>query len=168
MTSLRSVGWAMRLVRAPALLVVCAVGALQAGAQTGVQLTFSGTGSFDAATAADFAAGTLDATSPLPFSVVTTSEPVGSFTTTVYIRSSSSTLGNGKPVSQMEWRLGDDPIWHALTTIDAVVETHVAAGAPQGHSWSNAIHFRVALQWAGDRPATYSGNLVVTVAATKP
>jgi hypothetical protein len=156
----------MRLVRAPTLLF--AVSALQAAAQTGVQLTFTGTGSFGAATAGDFAAGTLDATSPLPFTVVTTSEPAGSFTTTVYIRSSSSTLGTGKRISDMEWRLGDDPAWHALTTIDAVVETHVAAGAPQGHSWSNAIHFRIALHWTGDRPATYSGNLVLTVAATKP
>lgn len=158
----------MRLARAPTLLLACAVSALQAGAQTGVQLTFSGAGSFGAATAADFAAGTLDATSPLPFTVVTTSEPVGSFTATVYIRSSSSTLGTGKPISDMEWRLGDDPIWHALTTLDTVVETHVVAGAPQGHSWSNAIHFRIALHWTVDRPATYSGNLVVTVAATKP
>jgi hypothetical protein len=156
----------MRFVKAPTLLF--AVSALEAGAQTGVQLTFTGTGSFGVATAADFAAGTLDATSPLPFTVVTTSEPAGSFTTTVYIRSSSSTLGTGKRISDMEWRLGDDPAWHALTTIDAVVETHVAAGAPQGHSWSNAIHFRIALHWTGDRPATYAGNLVVTVAATKP
>jgi hypothetical protein len=158
----------MRLVLAPAVVLACAVTVLRAGAQTGVQLTFSGTASFGAATAADFGAGRLDATSPLPFTVITTSEPVGSLTTTVYIRSSSPTLGSGKPISDMEWRIGDDPVWHALTTMDAVVETHVAAGAPHGHSWSNAIHFRIALRWTGDRPANYFGNLVVTVAATTP
>jgi hypothetical protein len=158
----------MRRVLAATLLFACAAIALPAGAQTAVQLTFSGTASFGAATAADFAAGTLEATSPLPFSVITTSEPVGSLTTTVYVRSTSSTLGSGKPVSDMEWRLDDEPNWHTLTTLDAVVETHVAAGAPQGHTWSNAIHFRMALHWTGDRPGTYFGNLVVTVAATKP
>jgi hypothetical protein len=145
-----------------------ALGASTAGAQTGVQLAFSGSASFGAPTAADYAAGTLEAASPLPFQVVTTAEPSGSFTTTVYIRSSSSTLGGGKPVADLEWRRGDDPTWHALTTSDGVIENRVADGTTQGHSWDNTIYFRVALHWTSDPPAIYTGNLVITVSTTQP
>jgi hypothetical protein len=153
---------------ATTLLFAFALGGPNAGAQTGVQLTFGGSVSFDAPTAADYTSGTLEAATPLPFEVVTTSEPSGSFTTTVSIRSSSSTLGGGKPVANLEWRRGDDPTWHALTTSDAVVESRIAEGAPEGHTWDNTIHFRIALQWTSDPPATYTGNLVVTVSTTQP
>ena len=139
-----------------------------ADAQTGVQLGFSGSVSFGAPTAADYSTATLEAETPLPYQVTTTGEPAGSFTTTVYIRSSSATLGGGKPLSDLEWRRGDDPTWHALTTSDAVVESRITVGTAPGHSWDNTIHFRMALHWTSDSPATYTGNLVVTVSATQP
>jgi hypothetical protein len=151
-----------------ALLFAFALSTSNAGAQTGVELAFSGSVSFGAPTAADYAAGTLQAASPLPFGVVTSSEPSGSFTTTVYIRSSSATLGGGKAVGDMEWRRGDDPTWHALTTSDAIVESRIAEGVPAGHAWDNTIHFRIALQWATDPPTTYAANLVLTLSTTQP
>jgi hypothetical protein len=170
MTYARSASRAMRpIYAATTLMLAFSLGAPTADAQTAVQLAFSGGSvSFDAPTAADYTAGTLEAASPLSFQVVTTSEPSGSFTTTVYIRSSSSTLGGGKPVADLEWRRGDDATWHALTTSDAVVESRIADLAPEGHSWDNTIYFRIALDWTSDPPATYTGNLVVTVSTTQP
>lgn len=165
----RSALCAIRLARAaPALLFALAMASSIAGAQAGVQLSFSGSVSFDAPTAADYTAGAMESATPLPFQMVTTSEPSGSFTTTVYIRSSSATLGGGKAVGDMEWRRGDDPTWHALTTSNAIVESRIAEGAPEGHTWDNTIHFRIALHWTTDLPATYTGNLVVTVSTTQP
>lgn len=159
----------MRSIRAGAtLLLAVALSASTSAAQTEVQLTFSGSVSFGAPTAADYSAGSLEAATPLPFEVVTTSELSGTITTTVSIRSSSATLGSGKPVATMEWRRGDDATWRALTTTDAIVESRIAQAAPAGHTWDNTIHFRVALDWTSDTPATYTGNLVITVSTTQP
>jgi hypothetical protein len=155
--------------RASAILMLClALASSIAGAQVGVQLSFSGSASFATPTASDYTTGSLEASAPLPFEVVTTSEPSGSFTTTVYIRSSSATLGGGKALGDLEWRRGDDPTWHALTTTNAIVEDRIAEGAPEGHTWDNTIHFRIVLHWTTDPPATYTGNLVVTVSTTQP
>jgi len=151
-----------------ALLFALAASPSASVAQTYVQLAFGGSVSFGAPTLADLSAGSLEATTPLPFEVVTSSELSGSFTTTVAIRSSSATLGGGKPVTSMEWRREDDPTWHALTTTDAIVESRIAQGSPEGHTWGNTIYFRVALSWTGDPPGTYTGNLVMTVSATQP
>jgi len=150
------------------LLLALALSASASAAQTEVQLAFGGSVSFGAPTAADYSAGSLEAVTPLPFEVVTTSDLSGTITTTVSIRSSSSTLGSGKPVATMEWRRGDDPTWRALTTTDAIVESRIAQAAPEGYTWDNTIHFRVTLGWTSDPPATYTGNLVITVSTTQP
>jgi hypothetical protein len=150
------------------LALACAT-RTSAGAQTTVQLLLSGQqGSFAVPTVADYAAGTLEAASPIDFQVITTSEPAGPLTTTVYIRSFSSMLGGSKPVADLEWRRGDDQTWHALTTTDAIVERRIVQGSAQGHSWDNTIHFRVALKWTGDPPASYVGNLILTVSTIQP
>jgi hypothetical protein len=161
---------AMKILRATALILFATVlGFRGVGAQTSVQLALSGVPvSFDAPTAADLTVGTLEAPTPLSFQVATTAEPAGSFTTTVSIRASSATLGGGKPAADLEWRRGDDPTWHALTTSDAIVESRVADGIPEGHTWDNTIYFRIALHWTSDPPATYTGNLVFTVSTTQP
>lgn len=157
------------VARIVTLILAAATVTQAAQAQAGVQLDFTGGPvSFGSPTPADFDAGTLEAVDPLPIQITTTSEPSGSFTTTVKIRSSSPTLGGGKPLSDMEWRRGDDPTWHALTSSDATVESRTNDGAPEGHTWSNTIYFRVALHWTGDPPAAYAGNLVITVSATQP
>jgi hypothetical protein len=156
------------MVGAAWLLAVSTAGASIADAQTVVQLTFGGSTSFGAPTAADYTAGTLETATPLSFQVQTTSEPSGSFTTHLAIRSASSSLGGGKPVSHMEWRRGDDSQWRALTTNDVTVESRTVAGDPLGHTWDNTIYFRVALQWSGDRPGTYAGNLIFTLTASQP
>jgi len=158
----------MRFSAATMLLLACVTSG-RAGAQTGVQLVLSGQqGSFAVPTVADYAAGILEATQPIDFQVITTSEPAGPLTTTVYIRSFSSTLGGGKPVADMEWRRGGDQTWHVLTTTDAIVERRIVQGSPQGHTWDNTIHLRVALSWASDPPGTHVGNLILTVSTIQP
>ena len=153
--------------RITALLFALVLYSPPASAQINVQLTFSGTGSFAAPTAADYSAGTLESATPLPFQVLTTLEPSGSLVTSVYIRSSAATLGGGKPVADLEWRRGDDATWRALTTSDVLVESRTLQGAPEGHSWDNTIHFRIALRWRQDPPATYTGSFVLTLAASR-
>lgn len=158
------------LPTAAMLLLAFALPAASAAAQTQVQLTLTGGPvSFPAPCSSDFTAGGLEAPDPLTFEVQTSSEPpAGTHTTTVYIRNSSATLGGGKAVADLEWRRGDDPTWHALTTTDAVIESRTSSFESLGHTWSNTIYFRIALRWISDAPATYTGNLVVTVTTTQP
>jgi hypothetical protein len=170
-----TVGWrASRAIRrlpmAAMMLFAIALLPTSGFAQTQVQLALTGGPvSFGAPTASDLTAGGLEAPAPLTYEVQTSQEPpLGTHTTTVYIRNSSSTLGGGKPVADLEWRRGDEATWHALTTTDALVESRTQGFAELGHSWSNTIHFRIALGWTSDPPATYTGNLVVTVSTTQP
>jgi len=154
-------------------VILCSFVALAAAgdadAQTTVNLVLSGGPVvFDAPTAADMTAGVLESSTPLSFEVKTTSEPGGLFTTTVLIRSSSATLGNGKPTADLEWRRGNETTWHPLTTTDAIVERRSAMGSQKGHTWDNMIFFRVTLHWTSDPPATYTGNLVLTLTTTTP
>jgi hypothetical protein len=161
---------ASRLVRAVSVsIAMLALCGHDLQAQTSVALTVGGGSvSFPAPTAADLTAGRLDATDALEFGVTTSSEPVGSFTTRVYIRNSSATLGGGKPVADLEWRRDDDDTWHHLSTTDALVESRATSGLLAGHTWGNSIQFRIALHWTSDPPATYTGNLVITVSTTQP
>lgn len=161
---------ARQLVRAATISIVALALCTQtAHAQTAVTLSFSGGPVvFPAPTDADLTAGSLEAIDVLQFDVSTSSEPVGSFTTRVSIRSSSATLGGGKSLADLEWRRDDDETWHQLTTTDVVVDSRTSAGVIAGHTWNNSIRFRIALHWTGDPPATYTGNLVITVATTQP
>jgi hypothetical protein len=159
------------LLPAAMSLLLTTLTPLAVSAQTQqVQLTISGgPASFPAPTAADLTAGSLLGSNALTFEAQTSEEPaVGTMTTKVFIRSSSATLGGGKPVADLEWRRGDDATWHPLTTSDAVIESRTTSFSESGHTWSNAVHFRVALHWVGDPPATYTGNLVFTITATQP
>jgi hypothetical protein len=134
-----------------------------------VELTISGgPASFPAPTAADLTAGSLLGSNALTYQAQTSEEPaVGTMTTRVFVRSSSATLGGAKPVADLEWRRGDEVTWHALTTTNAVIESRATSFSVTGHTWSNTVHFRMALHWVGDPPATYTGDLVFTVTATQ-
>lgn len=136
-------------------------------AQATVTFTFSG-GSFASPTSADYKSGHVEATSPMSFQIVTTSEAQGPHQTTLDIRSSSSTLGSGKSVADLEWRRGDLSTWNALTTVDHIVQTFVGTHSPTGHTYSNTIYFRILLHWTGTVPATYAGHIVLTVTHNKP
>ncbi len=159
------------LVRALIFLLL-AIAMTPSPGKTQTQVTLTLTGgpvSFATPTASDFTVGGLEAATPLTYQAQTIEEPpIGTHTTTVYIRSSSATLGGGKPVGDLEWRRGDDLTWRSLTTTNAAVESRTTSYDVLGHTFSNTVHFRVALRWTTDAPATYTGNLVFTEAVTQP
>lgn len=158
-----------RIARAAGIVLGLAFLPQQVNAQPNVQLTFGKAAvSFSSPTPENFTSSSLEASAPLPYEVSTSSEPAGSFTATVYIRSTSATLGQGKPLADLEWRRGDDQSWHALTMNDAIIEYRTTTGAAEGHTWNNTIYFRVALHWTSDSPADYLANLLVTVSTTAP
>jgi hypothetical protein len=105
----------------------------------------------------------------MTYQAQTSLEPaLGTHTTTVYIRSSSATLGGGKAVGALEWRRADDVTWHALTTSNVAVEAKTTSFSLSGHTFSNSIYFRIALHWTSDPPATYTGHLVLTLSTAQP
>src|SRR5215210_825742 len=94
----------LRLAMSSALL---AMGAASAGAQNPKStLTLNSTVVFPAPTANDYAAGFVNSTAGVTFTVDAT---VGTqtHTTTVLIRSLSADLGGGKPIGHLQWRRSD-------------------------------------------------------------
>jgi len=89
-------------------------------------------------------------------------------TTTVSIRSSSATLGGGKPIGDLEWRRADLVAWNAMTTTDAAVESRPVRKNTLNDPWSNQVFLRVLLSWASDPPATYTAPIVFTLTVTTP
>ncbi|PYP20856.1 MAG: hypothetical protein DMD53_09855 [Gemmatimonadetes bacterium] len=89
-------------------------------------------------------------------------------TTTVSIRSSSATLGGGKPIGDLEWRRADLVAWNAMTTTDAAVESRPVRKNTLNDPWSNQVFLRILLNWASDPPATYTAPIVFTLTVTTP
>jgi hypothetical protein len=92
----------------------------------------------------------------------------GSRTTTVSIRSSSTNLGNGKLIGDLQWRRSDLVNWNAISLTDVQVEQRVAVSKGANDPWTNTIFFRMTLNWVTDAPALYSGTYVVTLSQTVP
>jgi hypothetical protein len=139
-----------------------------AGAQ--VRLTLSGAPLvFPAPTVTDYDAGFVAAPTGVGFTVdVLSGNRRTQRTTIVSIRSSSVSLGGGKPVSDLQWRRADLATWNAMTTTDATVESRQVARNTLNDPWSNTVFFRVLLSWTGDPPGTYSAGLVFTLTVTTP
>jgi hypothetical protein len=72
------------------------------------------------------------------------------------IRAMDVGMGQGKPVTDMLWRLAGTGPWTPLTA----TETAVVQGTGDQNV---ALEFRVLLDWAGDGPGTYSANFDFTV-----
>src|SRR2546428_652114 len=89
-------------------------------------------------------------------------------TTTVSIRSSSATLGGGKPIGDLEWRRADLVAWNAMTTTDAAVESRPVRKNTLNDPWSNQVFLRILLNWASNPPATYTAPIVFTLTVTTP
>ena len=82
-----------------------------------------GTITFPAPTAADYVAGFVDSPTGVTFNV--NAQTGASRTTTVTIRSTSVTLGNGKVIGDLQWRRSDLATWNDVTLIDAQVEQRI-------------------------------------------
>jgi hypothetical protein len=65
-----------------------------------------------------------------------------------------------------KWRRGDGETWFPLTTTDAIVESRITNGTPQGHSWDNTIYLRLALRWTVIHQGRMSVIWFITVSTT--
>jgi len=125
-----------------------------------------GTITFPAPTAADYIAGFIDSSTGALFTI--NSQNGVQRTTTVSIRSTSASLGNGKVLGDLQWRRSDLATWNSITLTDAQVEQRIVVNKGLNDPWSNTIFFRMTLSWTADDPATYSANYVVTLSQTVP
>jgi hypothetical protein len=125
-----------------------------------------GTITFPAPTAADYIAGFIDSSTGATFTV--NSQNGIPRTTTISIRATSASLGNGKLIGDLKWRRSDLATWNDVTLTDAQVEQRIVINKGLNDPWSNTIFFRMALSWTSDDPATYSANYVITLSQTVP
>lgn len=131
------------------------------------QLTVTGgTITFPAPTAADYIAGFIDSSTGATFTI--NSQNGVQRTTMISIRATSPSLGNGKPIGDLQWRRSDLATWNDVTLTDAQVEQRIVINKILNDPWSNTIFFRMALSWTSDAPATYSANYVITLSQTVP
>lgn len=126
-----------------------------------------GTITFPAPTAADYVNGFVNSTTGVLFTVNATAGNQ-THTTTVMIRSTSATLGNGKLLSDLQWRRSDLATWNTITLADATVEARTVRRNTTNDPWSNTIFFRMLLSWTDDPPATSTANYRITLSQTVP
>jgi hypothetical protein len=87
--------------------------------------------------------------------VAITSRPANSLWE-LRIRAVGTGMGQGKPVSDLLWRVAGTGAWTPLTA----TQTAVVQGTGNRNV---ALEFRVLLDWASDGPGTYSTGLDYTV-----
>jgi hypothetical protein len=130
-------------------------------------LTVSGgTVTFPAPTAADYIAGFIDSSTGATLTINSLNGL--SRTTTISIRSTSASLGGGKPIGDLQWRRSDLATWNSITLTDAQVEQRIVINKALNDPWSSTIFFRMLLNWTSDGPATYSANYQITLSQTVP
>ena len=127
----------------------------------------NGTISFPAPTAADYVNGYVYSTSGVTYTLDATNG-AQSHTTTISIRATSADLGNGKALSDLEWRRSDLAAWNTITSTNAQVEQKVMTRGTLNDPWNNTIFFRMKLSWASDAPGTYSSGYQITLSQTVP
>lgn len=136
------------------------------GAQTTALTVTNGTVTFPAPTAADYVNGFVSAATGVTFTLNATKG--ASRTTTIAVRATSASLGNGKLIGDLQWRRSDLATWNDITLTDAQVEQRVVVRNALNDPWSNTIFFRMKLNWTSDAPGTYSANYQVTLSQTVP
>src|SRR5437868_4398886 len=157
---LRGVG-----TRVAVAITLALVASPLAAQKTNLTVT-GGTIAFPSPTAADYIAGFINSTGGVAFTV--NSQNGVQRTTTISIRSTSTDLGNGKVIGDLQWRRSDLATWNPITLTDAQVEQRVVINKALNDPWSNTIFFRLVLNWTSDGPATYSANYQLTLSQTVP
>jgi hypothetical protein len=149
-----------------AIALALTIFASSLAAQKTILTVTGGTLTFTAPTAADFDAGYIDSPTGATFTV--NAQTGGSRTTTVTISSTSTTLGGGKVIGELQWRRSDLAVWNSMAVTDAQVEQRVQVRNGLNDPWNNTIFFRMLLNWTTDPPATYTANYVITLSQTVP
>ncbi|HEX9381807.1 MAG TPA: hypothetical protein VF908_00250 [Gemmatimonadaceae bacterium] len=149
-----------------AISLALALFASPLAAQKTILTVAAGTINFAAPTAADYIAGFINSATGATFTL--SAQTGASRTTTISIRSTSASLGNGKVIGDLQWRRSDLATWNDITLTDAQVEQRIIVRGVLNDPWSNTIFFRMKLAWATDTPATYAGNYQITLSQTVP
>ena len=160
--------WTLCGVSTSALIALVLTAAPLTAQNPKTTLTLGGaTVTFPAPTATDYINGYVYSTSGVTYTINATNGSV-SHTTTVSLRATSVDLGNGKALSDLEWRRSDLATWNTISTTDTQVEQKVVVLNLLNDPWSNTIFFRMKLSWTTDPPATYTANYQLTLAQTVP
>jgi hypothetical protein len=131
-------------------------------------LTLSGqTITFPAPTATDYINGFVNSATGVTFTIDATSG-TQSHTTIVRIRSTSANLGNGKLLTDLQWRRSDLATWNTITTGDVLVEQRVQVRNGTNDPWTNTIFFRMLLSWTDDPNGANAANYRITLSQTVP
>lgn len=153
-------------ITSAAISLALALFASPLAAQKTILTVAGGTITFAAPTAADYTAGFISSATGVTFNL--NAQTGTSRTTTISIRSTSASLGNGKVIGDLQWRRSDLATWNSITLTDAQVEQRVQVRNGLNDPWSNTIFFRMVLTWTTDAPATYSATYQVTLSQTVP
>ena len=153
-------------ITSAAISLALALFASPLAAQRTILTVAGGTVTFAAPTAADYTAGFINSATGVTFTL--NAQTGASRTTTISIRSTSASLGNGKVIGDLQWRRSDLATWNSITLTDAQVEQRVQVRNGLNDPWSNTIFFRMVLTWTTDAPATYSATYQVTLSQTVP
>ena len=149
-----------------AISLALALCALPLAAQRTSLTLAGGTVTFAPPTANDYDAGFINSPTGVTFTVDALTGTIR--TTTISIRSTSASLGSGKPIGELQWRRSDLATWTAMTLTDAQVEQRVVVRSVSNDPWSNTIFFRMLLNWTTDGPALYQANYQITLSQTVP
>ena len=158
----------LRGVSASAVIALALIAAPLSAQNPKTDLTLSGgTVTFPAPTATDYINGYVYSTSGVTYTLNATNG-TASHTTTILLRATSTNLGNGKLLTDLEWRRSDLASWNAISTTNTQVEQKVMVLNLLNDPWSNTIFFRMKLSWTSDAPATYAANYQITLSQTVP
>ena len=163
---------ALRSLLLPAALLLVAG---RASAQNSIKssITVSSlTLSFPTPTPTNYDNGSVAASSPITLTFDSKKnaggQPVALRTSTFSIRSSSANLGNGKPLSDLQWMGGTQATFKSLTQLDATVESRQFLYNGQNDPWSATVNFQMLLGWTTTPPGAYSATIVFTLTITTP
>src|ERR1041385_2686071 len=115
----------LRGVSTSAIIALVLIAAPLAAQNPKTDLTLSGgTVTFPAPTATDYINGYVYSTSGVTYTLNATNG-TRSHTTTILLGATSTNLGNGKLLTDLEWRRSDLASWNAISTTNTQVEQKV-------------------------------------------
>lgn len=123
---------------------------------------------FPSPTTTDYSAGSVAASTSVIATVTVVNLGLGTATTTVSIKGPSSTWNNGKPIGDLEWRLGAAGSWNPLTTSNVTIEARTQPALGITNTWDEVIYFRARLRWASDSPGARTASFTITASQTQP
>jgi hypothetical protein len=152
-----------------AAMVLCHGTAAAQGGLPAMRIELQATGlplAFPVVSGADYVAGSVLATTPTEYTVVSNRGPAGlERRTTVHVRCGVPCPNSGSlSAARLQWRRGDQE-WTTLTTMDQLVEERILTRSGTNDPWSGTIHWRYLLHWT-EVPALSSGTFPIIITLT--